>query len=343
MINKYIQCLGLPGSSKTTYIDKHYNAYYNLCSTYMQSTIQNFSEFIQSKKVINANVTDKYVIVSADIIKTRLEGYNPDNPEYVHEKSVQLARQMIFDLAEDPNMTYNVILDGGGINNHYNISIIDRIRYTNPDADITTLFFDTPIDVCLKRISGRERKVPVEDIYRKNQKLIKCINKYIEISNVFIRIDYFTNKYILLDMDGTIAAYGKSKIDEDGNTDFVNCERFKCVPPVKHIIDFIKEHFDMNNVYIVTACPNSIAWQEKLEWLNRHFPEIPEANRMFVGNKHYKDVFIKHLAILKKWDLKDITIIDDFHETLQKCTAMGINAIHPSNVEVMFNPKTYQA
>lgn len=345
MISNYIQCLGLPGCGKSTYMNKHYNAYYNVCSRYMKgSSIKNFSEWLQTYHVINYEFNeDKYIIISADIIKEHISGYDPDTPEYVHEDSVQIARQMIYDLAEDPYIQYKVILDGGGINNHYNMSIIEKIKDTNPNAHITTLFFDTPIDVCIERISNRKRKVPVEEIYKKNQKLIKCINRYAEISDDFIRIDYFTNKHILLDMDGTIVAYGKSKIDEDGNTDFVNCERFKCVPPVNYIIDFIKEHFDMNDVYIVTACPNSIAWQEKLEWLDMYFPEIPAANRMFVGNKHYKDVFIKHLAILKKWELKDICIIDDFHETLQKCTALGINTIHPSNVEVMFNTKTYQA
>lgn len=337
MISNFIQCLGLPCAGKSETINKNYLVQH-VIHDYYKSNISSFLEYIKT-----INTGDSFIIISADEIKEHLSGYNPDNvPDYVHEDSVQLARQYIFELCDDPDNSYKVLLDGGGINGHYNLSIINKIRETNINSVITTLFFDTPIEVCLKRLENRKRKVPVEEIYKKNQKLIKCIHTYAELSDNFIRIDYFTNKYLLLDMDGTIAAYGKSKIDEDRNTDFVNCERFKWCQPVPHIINFIKENYDMKDVYIVTACPNSIAWQEKLEWLDMYFPEIPNENRMFVGNKHYKDVFIKHLAIKKKWDLKDICLIDDFHETLSKCTKLGINAIHPSNIDVITNKYTYQ-
>lgn len=310
MITEFIFCCALPGAGKSTYIEKHYG--------------------------------DDYEIVSADEIKKTLPGYTPQNPEVVHEQSVQLARERIFEMCRDSNH-HKVILDGGGINNHYNVSIIETIRDVNPEAKITCLFFDTPVEVCIERISHRERKVPVEAIYQKNQQLVKCINRYREMVDEFIRIDYFTNKYLILDMDGTIAAYSKAKIDEDGNVDFVNCEQFRYSRPVTHIIDFVKEHFDMQNVFIITACPNSIAWQEKLIWLDRYFPEVPHTNRFFVGNKDWKHVFIKHLALRNKWKMNEICVVDDFHNTLSKCTAIGVNAIHPSNIEVMFNPKTYQA
>lgn len=49
------------------------------------------------------------------------------------------------------------------------------------------------------------------------------------------------------------------------------------------------------------------------------------------------------LLFRNKWKMNEICVVDDFHNTLSKCTAIGVNAIHPSNIEVMFNPKTYQA
>lgn len=310
MITEFVFCCALPGAGKSTYISQHYD--------------------------------DSYIIVSADEIKKELWGYDPEHPELVHEESVQAARERIFELCNDSE-EHKVILDGGGINNHYNVSIIERVRGTNSSAKITCLFFDTPVEVCIERISHRERKVPIGEIYKKNQQLVKCINRYREMVNEFIRIDYFTNKYLLLDMDGTIVSYNKAKLDEDGNVDFVNCEQFRYGQPVTHVIDFIKKHFDMSNVYIVTACPNSIAWSEKLSWLHRYFPELHGENIMFVGNKDWKHVFIKHLAIRKKWKLNDICIVDDAHSILDKCSSIGINAIHPSNIEAMFNTKTYQA
>lgn len=310
MITEFIFCCALPGAGKSTYIEKHYRG--------------------------------SHEIVSADEIKKTLPGYTPQNPEVVHEQSVQLARERIFEMCRDSE-SHKVVLDGGGINNHYNVSIIETIRDINPGAEITCLFFDTPVEVCIERISHRERKVPIEAIYQKNQQLVKCINRYREMVDEFVRIDYFTNKYLILDMDGTIAAYSKAKVDEDGNVDFVNCEQFRYSQPVTHVIEFVRKHFDMQNVFIVTACPNSIAWYEKLIWLDRHFPEIPRTNRFFVGNKDWKHVFIKHLALRNKWKMNEICVVDDFHNTLSKCTAIGVNAIHPSNIEVMFNQKTYQA
>lgn len=310
MITEFIFCCALPGAGKSTYLKEHYD--------------------------------NSYSVVSADEIKKTLSGYDPENPESVHEQSVQLARNTIFIMCESVSK-YKVILDGGGINNHYNVSIIKRVRETNPEAKITCLFLDTPIEVCIERISRRERKVPISAIYQKNQQIIKCVNRYRGMVDEFIRIDYFTNKYLILDMDGTIASYSKAKLDEDGNVDFVNCEQFRWSKPVNHVIEFVKSHFDMQNVYVVTACPNSIAWAEKLVWLGEHFPEVPKTNIMFVGNKDWKHVFIKHLALMNKWRMNEICVVDDYHNTLAKCSAIGVNAVHPSNIESMFNPETYQA
>lgn len=310
MITEFIFCCALPGAGKSTYIANHYDK--------------------------------SYIVVSADEIKKVLPGYDPENPQTVHETSVYIAKCTVVDLCND-KVEHKVILDGGGINNHYNVSIIEKVRETNPKAKITCLFFDTPVEVCIERISHRERKVPINEIYKKNQQIIKCVNRYRGMVDEFIRIDYFTNKYLILDIDGTIAAYSKAKADEDGNVDFVNCEQFRYSQPVPHVIEFVKKNFDMQDVFVITACPNSIAWEEKLSWLKEHFPELHSENIMFVGNKDWKHVFIKHLAIKKKWKMNEICIVDDLHETLAKCTAIGINAIHPSNLEAMFNKETYQA
>lgn len=342
MINNFVQLVGLPGSGKSTYLSEHYTDAHILEDFMLHSYVNVFADYISLKYEYYTIDTGKYNIISADFLKAFIKDYDPEHPELVHEDSVQLARDYIKDICNSEHM-FNVILDGGGINNHYNLSIIEHVKQTNPNAKITTVFFDTPIDVCIERISHRERKVPIEEIYKKNQKLIGCLKKYKDISDEWIRVDYFTNKYLMLDMDGTIAAYGKSKIDIDGNTDFVNCDRFIYCKPVPHIIEYIKNNYNMENVYIITACPNSIAWEEKQEWLNANFPEIPMQNRLWVGNKDYKHVFIKHFALKKKWKMQDICIIDDFHDTLRKCTNIGINAIHPSNIDVMFNKYMYQA
>ena len=347
MISKFMYFVGLPCSGKSTFISNNYSDTGHLCDmlSTLLSTTHPFDDysFEEINEVLENNLIDNSTwIISADEIKPMLEGYTDEHPEVVHEDSVQLARRMIFEIAKSKNLNVNIILDGGGINNHYNLSIIDYLREHNVDK-ITCVFFDTPVEVCIKRLQGRTRKVPVEDIYKKNLRIEACKNKYIPLVDEFIRVDYFTNKYLLLDMDGTLACYGKAKLDIHGNSDFVSSELFKNLKPVKHVIDFVKEHYDMNNVYIVTACANSIAWKEKNEWLDKYFPEIPVENRMFVGNKNFKHVFIEQFAHKMKWDLKDVCLIDDFHDTLRKCDEIGINAVHPSNIDSMFDKYSYQA
>ena len=343
MINTYIQLLGLPCSGKSVYINEHYPDAIHIVNRYVYS--EDVKEFDEDKFISFCNKFIKpndIVIMSADEIKHVLPGYTPEHPEIVHEKSVQLARKMIYEIMDSSHISCDLILDGGGINNNYNLSIINELRIKNVKK-ITCIFFDTPIEVCLKRLEKRSRKVPIEDIYQKNLKIEVCKNRYIPLVDEFIRVDYFTNKYLLLDMDGTLACYGKAKLDIHGNSDFVSSELFKNLKPVQHVIDFVKKHYDMRNVYIVTACANSIAWQEKNEWLNKYFPEVLQENRMFVGNKNYKHVFIEQFANKMKWKVNDVCIIDDFHDTLAKCTEIGINAVHPSNIEAMFDKYSYQA
>ena len=346
MISKFMYFVGLPCCGKSTFISNNYPNAGHLCdmlTTLLSNNPFDDYSFEEINEVLENNLIDNSTwIISADEIKPMLEGYTDEHPEVVHEDSVQLARRMIFEIAKSKNLNVNIILDGGGINNHYNLSIIDYLREHNVDK-ITCVFFDTPVEVCIKRLQGRTRKVPVEDIYKKNLRIEACKNKYIPLVDEFIRVDYFTNKYLLLDMDGTLACYGKAKLDIHGNSDFVSSELFKNLKPVKHVIDFVKEHYDMNNVYIVTACANSIVWKEKNEWLDKYFPEIPVENRMFVGNKNFKHVFIEQFAHKMKWDLKDVCLIDDFHDTLRKCNEIGINAVHPSNIDSMFDKYSYQA
>lgn len=337
MVREFVFCVGLPGCGKSTYIESNYEDVIHVCSK-AYAAERSIDEYI------NMYVQSGNVIISADEIKEYLGGYYPEHPEFVHEESVKAARQHIYNIVTNcKNFDGRIILDGGGINNHYNLAIIDFFMKNSPDTNIVCLFFDTPIEVCLDRISKRERKVPVEVIYDKNLKLVKCLNNYKSIVNEFIRINYFTSKHLLLDMDGVIAAYGKSKYDIDGNKDFCCSELFLHLPPVKHIIDWVKEHFDMNDVYICTAVANSVVWEEKKAWLKDNFPEILEDHILFCGNKDYKAVFIKNYAALKKWKINDITLIDDYHLTLDKCRKLGINAVHPSNIESIVNKYQYQA
>lgn len=334
MIKEFIFCVGLPGCGKSTFLESNYE--------FVKAPfIEDGNEFGRFVKTVKS-YEGKYMLVSADSIKSNLDGYSNEHPENVHELSVKLARQYIYSLI-DNDFGGSVILDGGGINNHYNQAIIEYFREHSPETKITCLFFDTPIDVCLKRVSERERKVPVESIYDKSLKLVLCLERYKPMVDDFVRIDYYTSEHIMLDMDGTIAAYGKSKYDIDGNKDFCCSQLFLHLKPVKHVIDFVKSNFDLNEVYICSAVANSVVWDEKNQWLDKYFPEIPKQNRLFVGNKDYKHVFVKNYCAMRNWPLNTVTLIDDYHPTIQKCEKLGINCVHPSNIESIVDKYSYQS
>lgn len=351
MIKDFIFTVGLPGCGKSTYLEKNYpteaegmpRIFLDLFILYYTNP-ENYAglnnvidDMYGSGIAVQDNLRDR-IIVSADIFKTHINGYSDSHPENVHEDSVNIAKEAVKLFATSKFQFNEIIMDGGGINNHYTSDIIDFIRKENPDCKITCLFFDTPINICLKRIENRVRKVPVESIYEKNQKIVRCVNRYKEMVDSFVRVDYYTNKYIMLDMDGTIAGYSKVRFDEEGNADFVNGELFKYLRPVNNVINYVKENYDMNNVYICTAVANSIAWEEKNEWLDKYFPEIPKENRLFCGNKDYKYVFVKQFAEHMGWKRNELVLIDDYHHTILKCKENNINCLHPSNIESLTDP-----
>ena len=357
MINNFYFSVALPGAGKTTWINEHfYNTLpIDMYVTYMRfkytvplidelCTGQYIKEYVVDRdaaEAISANLTPA-IVVSADDIKPYIDGYNPANPLPVHEKSVQYAREMVENIAkaDKDELNVDVFMDGGGVNNHYTENIIRFIREHCPECKITCVYFDTPVEVCIERISKRERKVPPSSIYEKNQKIIPCIYRYMPLVDEFKTVHHYTNKYLLLDMDGTICGYTKARFDYEGNADFVNGELFLHLSPVNHIINWVKEHYDMANVYIVTAVANSIAWEEKNHWLDMYFPEIPKENRYFCGNKDYKYVFVKQLADRKGWKRNEMTLVDDYHPTIEKCMKLAINCVHPSNIESLVDEET---
>lgn len=346
MIKNFYFSLALPGAGKTTWIKSNFTNILPM-DAYVEYVKQHeftlrLSDLIRASYMSDAinrlpiiALNRPAIVVSADDIKPYIPGYNPADPFPVHERSVQYAREMVENIATASKelLDVDVFMDGGGVNNHYTENIIKFVREHCPECKITCVYFDTPVEVCIDRISKRERKVPLNSIYEKNQKIVSCIYRYKPLVDEFIRVNYFTNKYILLDMDGTICGYTKARFDEDGNADFVNGELFLHLKPVQHVIDYVKEHYDMKNVYIVTAVANSVAWDEKNQWLDKYFPELPKENRFFCGNKDYKYVFVKQLADHMGWERNEMVLVDDYHPTIEKCKKVKINCIHPSNID----------
>lgn len=291
--------LGLPGSGKSFHVNR----------------------------IIEANCN--LILVSADKIRLEHKNYDPNNPETIHEECVELAENMAYNCIKTES---NFIMDGGGINNKYTERIINKCKENNYKIEI--VFINTPVEICLERnkqrISNGERFVKSEFIIDKAYRLQKSILLLKDLSDEFIEIPYFTNKYIFCDLDGTLAEYQNLPIDDNGNIDFVQYNVFKYSKPVKQVIEKVK---GLNKeVFILSASPNSICNLEKIEWVKEHVPFVREENIYFVGNRNFKHVFLEQFIKKLKIKPSDCMVVDDDHQILEKYKTIGVNTVHPSKL-----------
>jgi len=130
-----------------------------------------------------------------------------------------------------------------------------------------------------------------------------------------------------------MAEYQDLQADENGNIDFVQYHVFLKGKPVKEVIDKLKKLQESGKtIYVVSASPNSIANNEKMEWLYYNAEFINPQNIYFVGNRDFKHVFLQQLIKKLKLNPKDCMVVDDDHQVLEKYKSIGVNAVHPSKL-----------
>jgi predicted kinase len=291
----FITFIALPGAGKTTLINERFN-------------------------------DEKYHIISADEIKLKLANYNDEKADEVHEQSVKLAEQEVYNKINE-GIEY-IIFDSGGINNSYTLRILKYVK--DNDYYIHIIHLDVPVTLCIERISKRKRKVPTEEIIKKSYKIFACVEKQKLIADNFETIKYHTDKYLFLDMDGVIAEY-QTIITLGYNIDFVNTEIFKFSKPVYPIITQIEKCIKsglFEKIIILSVSPNSITQQQKIDWLKENLNFDYEY--YFLGNKQHKVVMLNGLIQKYKLQPKEVTFIDDSHDLIQEALKYHINAIHPS-------------
>lgn len=281
--------IGLPGSGKSTWIKSNAEGYY---------------------------------IVSADKHKEFLSQAGPD----LHQKSVELADNEFhkFILEKKP-----VLVDGGGINNNYTRKQIEYARQNGYTVKLVVV--DTPVSVCLERNKKRDRNfiVPQEAIIRKAVRFDRCLNNLLPLADEIETVEYYRNQIYFVDMDGTIAAYRYIPKDEHGGIDFVDGEYFSLAKPVLPMISKLQKlHISGKTINILSAAPDSMCQDEKLDWLDKHFSFYNKA--YFIGNKQYKFNMLNNIVKREKLDVRDITVIDDDHRILDVYNENGFHAIHPS-------------
>jgi len=153
-MKKAILFIGLPGSGKSTYIRQNIYG-----STYM--------------------------IVDADKIKETHPDFDPNAPETVHQWSVKKAEEEMNRLSD---IGYNICMDSGGVNNSYQLRIINMLKQKGYHIEL--IYMDTPLEICLERNRFRRRKVPEHAIIEKSQKLLNCLEKQLPLIDKFTHLKY---------------------------------------------------------------------------------------------------------------------------------------------------------
>jgi len=275
---------------------------------------------------INSQDLTKWdVIVSADEIKEKHPDYDPNQAHKLHDYSVREAEM---EMIKYSDLGLNIIMDGGSINNSYTIRIIDMLKSKN--YSVKLVHIKTPLLVCLDRNRERVRKVPEEEIIKKARKETQQFYRLKDIVDEVDVHNYFTNEHIFIDMDGVLASQTTLPII-NGEIDFVNSKVFKYQEPVMPVINKFKElQKKGHTLYILSAIPNSISYEEKNEWLDKHFSIVPKENRFYVNQGRHKAEMLENLRQKFKLSKQQVTLVDDYHNTLYDVLNRKMNPMHIS-------------
>ena len=158
VMNYAILFIGLPGSGKTTYIEKNIKG---------------------------------YKVVSADELKYSNPDYDPAHPDLIHQWSVIEAERLMNEYSDDG---IGICMDSGGVNNSYSLRIINMLKSKGYHVEL--IYINTPLDVCLERNRMRERFVPEDIIIDKSERIEECVNKQKLAADTFRHIKYNENGYV---------------------------------------------------------------------------------------------------------------------------------------------------
>ena len=129
---------------------------------------------------------------------------------------------------------------------------------------------------------------------------------------------------IFLDFDGTLAEYKAENLEQ-----FYEEGYYLKLEPYKILIEFLKKLSPYVNLYVISACVNSRATDEKQEWIDKYFPEIPFSHRFFCQCGINKAKFIEETMNIKLNG--SCILLDDYSPNCLEWEEAGGIAIKVSN------------
>lgn len=129
---------------------------------------------------------------------------------------------------------------------------------------------------------------------------------------------------MFIDMDGNIAEYAAERVE-----DFYRDGYFLNLKPHQELLNFLKILNTGIEMYIVSACITDRAIDEKEQWLEKYFPEIPKENRIFTRVGESKAERIE--AVIGHKLNKNCILFDDYSPNCIDWEKNGGTAIKTNN------------
>lgn len=157
-----------------------------------------------------------------------------------------------------------------------------------------------------------------------------------------MKFDFLKNKYIFVDLDGTLCEYrynnrvsGKTL---DKNSPIVAghtlsellFEGYENVRPLKTMQNILST-VDPNKLYVLGACITFNEVKSKEIWLKKHYPYIKPENYIFVADLDIKVEVLKLYKSHLNIKFSEMVFIDDKHSAVRAAEEAGIASYHISS------------
>lgn len=131
------------------------------------------------------------------------------------------------------------------------------------------------------------------------------------------RNELIMNKKLFIDLDGTIAKFNvKNALKR-----FDNEKGFFAKLNAYVGIEIVNEVAAMGNVYVISASPNAQADEDKLTWLAKYLPNIPQENITLCRLGENKAMIIENKYSIEIDD--NCLLLDDYTKNLIEWESLG--------------------
>lgn len=131
------------------------------------------------------------------------------------------------------------------------------------------------------------------------------------------KVNQMKRKNYYCDMDGVLADFN----GEPNALDRFQTEKgfFKNLKPIKNNVKALRDLIaDGNNVYILSISPNEQADNDKVEWLKKWIPEMPDGNMIILRTGQKKQMYVRTPY--------DNVLFDDYGKNCREFAADGYEA-----------------